>query len=109
MVSDADDDYDGDGMDNWSEYLSGTDPNDETDALLFGDNGQELTGQRYTLRWPTVPGHCYRIMISDLLVTDHWSLIAGPWTNDSLYEMEWTDTNVTENVQRYYRVEEMRP
>ena len=103
------DDSDGDGMSNWEEYLSGTNPNNGEDALLFSDNSQEVTEQGYTLRWPTVSGHCYRVMMSDSLVTAYWSLAAGPWTNTSATEMEWTDTNATINAHRYYRVEEMRP
>ena len=103
------DDSDGDGICNWDEYLSGTNPNDDTDAFMFGDNAQEITAQGYTLRWPTVSGHAYRVVKTDALITGNWSLAAGPWTCQSESEMEWTDTNSTVNAGCYYRVEEMRP
>ncbi|HBA84614.1 MAG TPA: hypothetical protein DCZ95_11010 [Verrucomicrobia bacterium] len=105
----ADDDSDADGMDNWSEYLTGTDP-DNVDSLFKFDRLASTTSdfQCVTLSWQATPGHAYRIMGSDHLASNSWSLLAGPWTNQTQTFMSWSDTNEPAAC-RSFRVEESRP
>jgi len=59
-TADPDADADGDGMDNYAEFLTGTDP---LDAGSFFSARLALDGGSgdYTLRWPSVEGATYRI------------------------------------------------
>ena len=102
------DDSDGDGASNEMEYLAGTNPNDANDCFEFQNDGGTWEPSGYTLRWPAVAGHAYRVMGTESL-TGLWEVVGGPWTNESAGEMTWTDTEATEGHVWFYRVEENRP
>ena len=104
----ASDDSDGDGMSNWKEYLTGTNPNDHGDVFACTTDAVDPSG--YTITWSVVEGHAYRVVITDNLLTGTWTVVWGPWTNAvGLSQQQWTDTNIVENTSYYYRVEESRP
>ena len=75
-TADPDADPDGDGRDNYAEFLTGTDPLDPASffsARLALDGG---TGE-YTLRWPSVEGTTYRIESSPDLDQSFVPLVEG--------------------------------
>ena len=95
-------DDDGDGFDNRTEYLLGTDP---TNALsrFAGDHLDVTNG--LTLRWPVADGRAYRVMSLDGPITGGWSFAAGPWTAAvGQASMQWTDSSPTSS-QRFYRID----
>ena len=86
FVALADDDHDG--VPNLHEYWAGTDPTNA--ASVFESDQMNLTNG-LTLRWPVTPGRVYRVLSTSSLITDHWSLSAGPWTAAvGQATMQWT-------------------
>ncbi|OGV40745.1 MAG: hypothetical protein A2X46_04115 [Lentisphaerae bacterium GWF2_57_35] len=98
-------DADGDGCDNWTEYLTGTDPNDAESAFLVFSEPSAETG--LSLSWMGFRGHAYRILLTDNLLTN-WTCQGAAWTNWSDGPRSWSVSN---NLapQEFYRVEEYRP
>ena len=100
----ADGDPDGDGFNNFSELIAGTDPLDGSSALDILSLVEEVSPgnvQSRTLRWSSVPGNQYRVEATGSLV-EPWHDISGVLTAGTATEMIFTD-NSPENP-RFYRV-----
>jgi hypothetical protein len=97
-------DFDGDGWDNLSEYLSATDPNDyesllRFDSLLFDDTG-------VTLKLTAKAGIRYVVEHSTSLQPDNWQTL-GVIEIDEEQQATILDPNTT--APRYYRLRARRP
>jgi hypothetical protein len=91
-------DSDGDGMNNWQEYIAGTDPTDPTSVLKIV-SGPSAFSQDVT--WISVPSRTYSIERS----TDLHSFSVLQSNIPGLYgTTTFTDTNMTGSRQFYYRV-----
>ncbi len=65
-ISGLEADPDGDGADNWSEFVAGTDPRDPSSKLaLVLENQPDDLGPRLLLRFEAVPGRSYSVQWSD--------------------------------------------
>lgn len=91
-------DSDGDGMNNWQEYIAGTDPTDPTSVLQI-TSGPSAFSQDIT--WLSVPSRTYSIERSTDLRSFSvlQSNIAGMYGTTT-----FTDTNMTGSRQFFYRV-----
>jgi hypothetical protein len=98
------DDPDGDGQSNQSEYLAGTDPTDSSSALRIETSA--LTGEGFVLGWSCVPDKTYRVLYADSP--------GGPWLEDlpgmpmtagsGQTSLAYTDATVGSVTKRFYRV-----
>ncbi len=68
-------DPDGDGLSNWQEYLSNTDPRDPLSALRLLPPALQAGS---TLRWPSVGGTRYRVEWTDDLATGVFHSVERP-------------------------------
>ena len=73
----ANDDYDGDGQSNLSEFLAGTNPNSTSDVLRITDIAYDATTGACTLQWNSVVGKRYQVQHSPDLVTPWASIGTG--------------------------------
>ena len=97
----ATNDTDGDGVSDRAEYWLDTDPTNA--ASVFKAGNADLTNG-LTLRWPVSAGRAYAVWRADELVTDAWSVVAGPWTAAvGQATMQWTET-APGGTGRYYGV-----
>lgn len=96
-------DSDGDGFDNRSEYLAGTDPWDPASRLAIQTAEQGASDSGIAIRWSSVGGRSYRVTRTDSLTADTYVLVqsnilATPTVN--------TLTDTTAQAQTgFYRVE----
>ncbi|MCB1100851.1 MAG: hypothetical protein KDL10_00720 [Kiritimatiellae bacterium] len=95
------DDTDGDGDDNWTEYVNGTDPG-SADSFLRIQNLRQLSGiQKVEVEWPSAHGRTYRLERS--YSADHgYSPVAEGITASAPLNF-WEDDLQTGNV-AFYRV-----
>jgi hypothetical protein len=68
---DADDD--GDGMNNYKEFICGTDPKASSSLLRFLDNAWTTNG--LVLNWQSVPGKQYNVERSSNVLSCAWSIV----------------------------------
>ena len=96
-------DADGDGLDNRSEYLCGTDPTNALSVLRFLD-APVGTGA-ISLVWSVVGGRSYQVM-SVTSLTDLAAISTnGPWEAASgQATMQWSDATAPLHRARFYRV-----
>jgi hypothetical protein len=92
-------DPDGDGANNWQEYIAGTNPNDATSVFQFVP-GSSFSPGTFTCQWSSVANKHYTIQSS-------YTGMAGPWktvvTNvlGNGQTMQWTDSNATGKAEFY--------
>lgn len=77
-VSGEDADPDGDGADNWSEYLSGTDPLNADSRLAITQAVQNDSDGR-TVRWTSVTNRLYTVEVTTNLSGPFDVLVKGVW------------------------------
>ena len=95
-------DSDGDGMNNWQEWIAGTDP---TDALsLLRLLPPPLTGTNMTVSWQSVAGVTYFLERSTNLVASPCFTCVATNLPGQPGTTIYTDTNAVESGQFYYRV-----
>jgi NHL repeat len=68
LLSVSNADADGDGMNNWQEYVAGTDPTDPDSCLYL----TPLQNQNRSIYWPSVTGKQYVIQRSTTLFPANW-------------------------------------
>ena len=102
LLSQSSADADGDGANNWQEYIAGTDPTDPKSSLQVSTHqAAAQQNQDCVVHWPSVSGKTYVIERSDSLFAPTWtpvSTVTGTGT-----DMEFHDTNG--GAVRFYRVQ----
>ena len=98
----AQEDRDGDGYDNYTEYRIGTDPTNCWSSLLL-DEAVASTGGVFAMTWPVASGRKYSILRTPGLNPVTWSVVFGPQeaTNQQSW-MQWTDTESGSN--HFYQI-----
>ncbi len=100
LLSQASADADGDGMNNWQEYVAGTDPTDPASMLSLTPAKGTPQNTTAIIRWPSVLNRQYVIERSATLFPALWSAIS---TNTGTGgDMEFQDS--TGGGSRFYRV-----
>jgi len=90
LAADAIDDSDGDGMDNGSEYLSGTDPNDSASRLhLVSDVLPMNQGRLLQLEFMAVAGRTYRLEYRDDLSSATWTPLLESRPQNATVPFRW--------------------
>jgi DNA-binding beta-propeller fold protein YncE len=101
ILSQAAADADGDGANNWQEYIAGTDPTDPKSVLRAStDQAAAQQSQECVVHWPSVAGKRYLIERSTSLYGPNWIPVST--NTGSGADMEFHDTEGG-NV-RFYRV-----
>lgn len=96
-------DSDGDGLDNQSEYISGTDPTNALSVLRFIDASSEAGVAN--LSWSVTGGRSYQIMSVTSLVNLATIRTNGPWeAAHGQATMQWSDADSPLHKARFYRV-----
>ena len=102
LLSQATADADGDGANNWQEYVAGTDPTDSTSRLTVGTHqSAAVQPQDCVVHWPSVAGKTYLIERSATLFAPNWIPVSTNTGTGS--DMEFHDT--TGGTVRFYRVQ----
>jgi hypothetical protein len=76
VLSTANADACGDGINNWDKYVAGTDPTDPTAYPRLNSRTPAPAGSAIAMHWPSVSGKQYVIERSASLFTGGWSAIA---------------------------------
>jgi hypothetical protein len=98
MLSAADADPDGDGANNWQEYVAGTNPLDATSVFRFLP--AISSGSSFTLQWPSIVNKNYTLQVSPS-PGGGWTTVASGLIGNSQV-LQWTDTNAGASA-RFYR------
>jgi hypothetical protein len=102
ILSQASADADGDGANNWQEYIAGTDPTDPKSVLTAStDQAAAQSGQDCVIHWPSVAGKTYLIERSTSLYGTNWAPVSTSTGTGA--DMEFHDT--TGGGVRFYRVQ----
>lgn len=94
-------DPDGDGLPNWSEYVTGTDPTNAASTLAF-TNSTAVSGGLMQYVWNTVTGRTYAVESCTNLAAALWTNTAGPFAGNDR-ALVWTNTP-SGATQLFYRV-----
>jgi hypothetical protein len=99
-------DYDGDGMNNWQEYLAGTNPTNAASTFKI-ISGQMISGTQFVLRWTSVSNRLYDISRSTNLNLGAGAFVPLPnGTNltGAPPRNTWTDSVSGSATPAFYRV-----
>lgn len=94
-------DPDHDGLDNKSEYATGTNPEDSGSVLRL--ESIRISGEGTLLRWQSVPGKQYRILSRSAFGAGLWQVLSDSIVSGS-QATEFLDTSNRSGT-RFYRVE----
>jgi len=109
LPSDGSADYldsDGDGMNNWQEYLAGTNPTNANSVFKITNN-QLIPGEQFVLRWLSVSNRIYDVMRGTNLTAGASAFVALPGATNltgSPPENAWTDSVSGASTPTFYRV-----
>jgi hypothetical protein len=96
-------DSDGDGLDNRSEYLCGTDPADAQSVLRI--LAMEAGADRANLLWSAAGGRSYHVLSVTSLLNLASVMTNGPWeAGHAQTSMAWSDTNAPLQNTLFYRI-----
>jgi endonuclease/exonuclease/phosphatase family metal-dependent hydrolase len=96
-------DPDGDGMDNYSEWLTGTDPTNALSFFGIQPSGSGAVPTGFRLRWNSIAERTYRVEVGTNLVDGTFqTLESGIQGLEGA--TEFIDTSATGKAQAYYRV-----
>ena len=102
LVADADGDPDGDAFPNYSEYVAGTLPGDDT-SLLDLTHGTPDSVSGTVISWETVAGHLYTLYSGTNMLDYSWTSVVDyfqrPGTDGTM-----TYTNSLPEPQEFYKV-----
>jgi hypothetical protein len=77
-------DSDGDGMNNWQEFMAGTNPTNAASVLKVS---LQQSNQGFFLNWNTIPGQTYQVQVTTNFIS--WSNVGAPrfaaGASDSIY------------------------
>jgi len=94
-------DSDADGMTDYQEFTAGTDPTNPSSALRM-INAEIQPNRTVRLRWHTVPGHSYRVLLTTNLID--W-LPTSSWTRASSTNGAITLPPLTDSKAYFFKVE----
>lgn len=97
-LSAANADPDGDGANNWQEFIAGTNPNDSTSVFQFAPG--EGNSSSVTLQWPSVVNKSYSVQTSRTLFPPNWVTVATNLIGTGQI-MQWQDNNPSGKGQFY--------
>ena len=97
----ADDDFDGDGSSNRSEFLSGTNPADGQ-SYLWATCVTALDGEA-VVSWPSLKDRMYRLLYCDAM-EKVWRVLGEPTVGSGDW-IHFTDTTAGQTRLRFYRLE----
>jgi Tol biopolymer transport system component len=102
LTHNGSDDSDGDGLSDWLESKTGTDPTNPASRFNSQAAVSSNTGQ-VTITWQSAPGRSYRVQYKDDLNQTNWNDVsAGVWINGSTATCE--DNIAGSSGRRFYRV-----
>ena len=100
MAAAPSDDPDGDGSDNFAEYIAGTDPNDEDSIFSISEFWVDEAGSH--LAWESVEGRSYQVQLGTTPSTNAFLPISAPL----IYPLNrFTDTVERIEANLFYRLE----
>jgi sugar lactone lactonase YvrE len=98
-LSAAEADPDGDGANNWQEFIAGTNPLDAASVFEFMP-ATTPSGSDFTLQWPSVVNKSYSVQSSSSL-SGGWVTVATNLIGNG-QPMQWTDTGAS-GAGKFYR------
>lgn len=97
-------DTDGDGMDNWQEFVAGTDPTDPASVLTLLAPAPSTSPRGVNVTWQSVAGKTYYLLRNGYLTaTSEFSLIQSNLTGQA-GTTTFTDTTATNGNSFFYRI-----
>jgi len=107
FIADAGDDPDGDGLNNWEEYLAGTHPNDAASALQF----QQISasGGNVVLQFVAVSGRTYSVLCKPALSVTAWQKLVDVPTQPTSGVVNVTNPITVGGAQFYRLITPMQP
>jgi hypothetical protein len=98
-------DSDGDGMNNWQEYLAGTNPTNASSVFRI-TSGQVISGPHFVLQWSSVSNRLYDVMSATSLGTGSGMFVPLPGATNLVGTPPvntWTDS-VSRPTPAFYRL-----
>jgi hypothetical protein len=99
-------DSDGDGLNNWQEYLAGTNPTNASSVFKI-TGGQALPGGQLVLRWLSVSNRLYDVMRGTNLAAGAGAFVPVPGASNlagTPPQNAWTDSVSPASTQAFYRL-----